>query len=361
MLRRLTARSEQGDSRRSVGHVVVQYLYVHDPGEHFDYPSSRSSGGSARLAARYLECVLVQAASLRLRDVDCDLVLVSNLTNREVLGRSGVRLLQKIESLGVEVVHAEYSHRPTAEMTTFAASRYVFDAILAVAAQGDPARRLWMVDVDCIWRDPGSVFAAAPPSPGIGCIHIPYPPDWELYGFTPRTMEELALELSAPGFTPALPLRWVGGELLSGTAVDLSALVESCELLELEVQERGKELTTEEQLLSLAQALGRASFHDLSGVARRIWTGPRHGAPAVADPGSLGLWHLPSEKGLGFRRAARAVLRDRTARLERDLTDPRRALRRFNVSGAGPARRVRDDSWIAAQRLGDALQRQLGR
>jgi hypothetical protein len=361
MLRRLTVRSEQSDSRRSGGHVVVQYLYVHDPSERFDYPSSRSSGGSARLAARYLECVLVQAASLRLLHADCELALVSNLTDREVLGRRGVRLLEKIESLGVEVVHAEYHHRPTAEMTTFAASRYVFDAILAIAERGDPARQLWMVDVDCIWPDPGRVFAAAPPSPGIGYIHIPYPPDWELYGFTPRTMEELVLEMSAPGFTPALPLRWVGGELLSGTAADLSALVESCESLEREVRECGKALTTEEQLLSLAQALGRASFHDLAGVARRIWTGPRHGAPAVADPGALGLWHLPSEKGLGFRRAARAVLHDRTGGLERDLKDPRRALRRFNISGTGPARRVRDDSWIAARRLGDALQRQLGR
>ena len=341
--------------------MVVQYLYVHEPGERFDYPSSRSSGGSARLAARYLECVLVQAASLRLQGADCDLALVTNVADRTALGRHGARLLAKIESLGVDVVPAEYLHRPPAETTEFAASRYVFDAIAAVGGSGDPGRQLWMVDVDCVWRDPPRVFAAAPTPPGIGCITIPYPPDWELYGFTPRTMAELATEMEPGSSLTATPLQWIGGELLSGTAADLGALVASCEALEQEVAERGHTLTTEEQLLTLAHALGRAFFQDISSVAQRIWTGPRHGAPAVADPGSLGLWHLPSEKGLGFRRAARLIMRDRTAPLARDLRVPARALRRFNIAGAGAARRVRDDSWIAKQRLGDALRARIGR
>jgi hypothetical protein len=337
--------------------VVVQYLYVHDPSDVFDYPSSRSSGGSVRLAARYLECVLVQAASLRLLSADCDLALVTNCTDRRALGRRGRRLLAMAEALGVEVLVADYRHRPAADMTVFAASRYVFDAIEAAHASGDPHRQLWMVDVDCVWRDPRKAFAAAPASPAIGCIHIPYPPDWELYGFTPQTMHELALQLGAP----ERPLRWVGGELLTGAAADLSALVKSCEELEQEVAERGRTLTTEEQLLSLAQALGRGTFCDLTDLAARIWTGPRHGAPPVPNPGSLALWHLPSEKGLSIRRAARAVLWGRTEQLATDLRDPERSLRRFNVSSGGWKRTMRDDAWIASQHLADAARSRIGR
>lgn len=331
--------------------LVVPYLYVHGPGEAFDYPSSRSQGRSAELAARYLECVLVQAGSLRLRDVDCDVALVTNVADRGALGRRGARLLEEIEALGVEIVLAEYLHRPSVEIATFAASRYVFDAIAAVAGEGGPQRQIWLVDVDCVWVDPAKVFAAAPPSPGIGCIHIPYPPDWELYGFTPQTMGELAHRLGAPDTA----LRWVGGELLAGTTADLRALVSDCEQLERELAERDQALTTEEQLLSLAGALGRVHFHDMASVAQRIWTGPRHGAPAVNLPGSLGLWHLPSEKGLGFRRAARAIASGRTRRFVRDLDSPERALKRFNVAGAGWSRRIRDDSWLATQRLRDRL------
>ncbi|HYM53759.1 MAG TPA: glycosyltransferase family 4 protein [Solirubrobacteraceae bacterium] len=337
--------------------LVVQYLYVHAPGERFDYPSSRSHGGSGQLAARYLECVLVQAASLRLRGVDCDLALVSNLADRRVVGRRGARLLEEIESLGVEMLFADYLHRPPVETSTFASSRYVLDAILAVGANEDPDRRLWLVDVDCVWIDAPKVFAAAPPAPGIGCIHIPYPPDWELYGFTPRTLGELAVRLGAPGGA----LRWVGGELLAGAAADLRALVSTCEQLEREVAAEGQALRTEEQLLSLAGALGRAQFHDLFHVAQRIWTGPRHGAPPLGDVASLGLWHLPSEKGLGFRRAARTIASGHGERLARDLEVPARALRRFNVLGAGWTRRVRDDGWLAAQRLRDVVRSRLRR
>jgi hypothetical protein len=332
--------------------LVVQYLYVHGPGEAFDYPSSRSRGDSGRLAARYLECVLVQAISLRLRGVECDLALVTNLTDRRSLGGHGARLLEEIESAGVEIVFADYVHRPSGEVATFASSRYVFDAIVAASGKGDSDRQLCLVDVDCVWLDAPKVFAAVPPPPGIGCIHIPYPPDWELYGFTPRTLGELAGRMGAPD----APVRWVGGELLAGTAGDLRALVSTCEQLEREVAAaHEKTFATEEQLLSLAGALGRVQLHDFSSVAQRIWTGPRHGAPSVGDPGSLGLWHLPSEKGLGFRRAAHTIASGHAERLVGDLEDPARAMKRFNVAGAGWSRRIRDDGWLATQRLRDSL------
>lgn len=331
--------------------LVVQYLYVHGPDESFDYPSSRSASSSGRLAARYLECVLVQAASLRLRHFDCSLALVTNVDDERSLGRRGTRLLEAIKALGVEIVYAEYLHRPAVEIATFASSRYVFDAIMAVTANGDADRQLWLVDVDCVWLDAGKVFAAAPPRPGVGCIHIPYPLDWELYGFTPRSMAELAGRMGAPEG----PVRWVGGELLTGSAGALRALVGECEALERELVEHGEVLRTEEQLLSLAEALEMASFHDLSGVAQRIWTGPRHGAPAVSDPGSLGFLHLPSEKGLGFRRAAQTIRAGHGDRFVSDLEVPARTLRRFNVAGAGWTRRIRDDSWLAAQRVRDRV------
>jgi hypothetical protein len=86
-------------------------------------------------------------------------------------------------------------------------------------------------------------------------------------------------------------------------------------------------------------------------VAWRIHTGPRHEAPDHHDPASLGLWHLPSEKGLAFRRTASAVLAGRERRLRRDFEDPVRAMKRFNVDGAGLMRRVRDDGWLALHRL----------
>lgn len=331
--------------------LVVQYLYVHSAEEEFNYPSSRSGGGPRRLAARYLECALVQAASLRLRGVECDLALVTNLTDRRAVGFRGARLLAEIEALGVKMLFADYLHRPDIEVAHFASSRYVFDAITVAAAEVGEDTPLWLVDVDCVWVDAPKLFAARPHSPAIGCIHIGYPQDWDISGLTPQYIRELAVRLGAAD----APLDWVGGEILSGTAADLLALVASCQELERELAAEGQVFETEEQLLSLAGALGRIEFEDLSALAQRVWTGPRHGAPPPRDSASLGLLHLPSEKGLGFRRAARAITSGRGERLAYDLAVPARALKRFNVQGAGWVRRLRDDGWLAKQRLRDSL------
>jgi hypothetical protein len=339
--------------------LVVQYLYVHGEDEAFFYPTSRSSRSAAHLANRYLECALTQAATLRLREANCDLALVTNLVDPSSLGRAGARLMACIESLDVQVLCTEYRHRPAAGgdgYETFASSRYVLDAILA-AAEGQPAnRQLWMTDLDCVWADAPHVFDAAPPAPEIGCIQIGYPPDWEVVDFGPpagsrAALGELALSM---GGTQALP-SWIGGELLTGTTQALRVLVSACEDVDERLAAQGIVLATEEQTLTLAGALDLVLFKNLSPAAGRIWTGPRHGAANPKNPLDCGLWHLPSEKGLSLRRAANEMLAGRPERLRRDLAHPARAARRFNVSGTGLARRLRDDAWLAKERIRGAV------
>lgn len=343
---------EQGTSPPAREHpCVAQYLYLHEPGESLAYPSSRSSGSAARLGARYLECVLVQAASLRWLAPDCQLLLVTNLASRDWLTHRGRALLDRILALDVELVTADYRHAPREPVSVFYSSCYVFDAIEAVAARVDPDRQLWFVDVDCVWVDPFAAFAAVATGKGIGTVQIGYPPDWTIRGYTREDIGGLGGRLGACPPAPA----WVGGELLSGTARELRTLVEVCEELDRELARIDSSLNTEEQLLTLAGGLGRLEFRNLSGVAGRIWTGRRHGASNPPDAAALALWHLPSEKGLSIRRAANALLRGRTGRLRRDLSSRSRAAARFNVSGVSWTRSVRDDAWIAASRVCDAV------
>jgi hypothetical protein len=335
--------------------LVVQYLYVHGDGEAFFYPTSRSSRSAAHVANRYLECALTQAASLRLREVDCDQALVTNLGDPASLGRTGAKLIARLESLGVQIMPTEYRHRPvqTGEhYKDYISSRYVLDAILAASEGQPPERQLWLTDLDCVWPNAERVFAAAPMAPQIGYVRIPYTPDWDVVGFGSRGSSRAAIgELArSMGGSASLP-SWVGGELLTGTPQTLRALVDACVQIDQRLGAQGAMLPTEEQTLTLVGALGLAQFTDISDVAHRILTGPRHGAPKVENPLDYGLWHLPSEKGLSLRRAANEMLAGRPARLRRDLAQPARAARRFNVAGTGIARRVRDDGWLAAQRL----------
>jgi hypothetical protein len=325
--------------------IVVQYLYLHAPGDDFVYPSARAGSDARRLAARYLECVAVQAASLRFSGVDCELVLVTNLADpAAVLDGHGRALLATIDGLGVRRTTAPYDHAPGPEVTMFHSSCYVFDAILAIAPADDPDRTLWLVDVDVVWRDPGRAFAAlAPTGDDLACVTIGYPPDWDISGVTRAAIGAL------PGSTEAVP-PWIGGELLAGRAGALRDLVAACERLDAELAADGVHLPTEEALLTAAGALGRARFTDRSDLAGRIWTGPRHQAANPEDPAALALWHLPSEKGLSFRRAAAALVRGRPGPLRRDLAETDRALKRFNIAGAQTTR-IRNDTWLATQRL----------
>ncbi len=332
--------------------LVVQYLYVHEREEGFYYPTARAHSSSAGVAVRYLECALTQAASLRLRELDCELVLATNLRDRNALGRVAADLLSMIEALGVRILPTEYRHRPKAGTEIYVSSRYVLDAILS-STEGQPSeRQIWLTDLDCVWSDPALVFASAPAEAEIGCIYIGYPPDWDTVGFeahgrTRRAIGEIASKMGGSEEVPP----WVGGELLTGRPGALRELVSACEKLDARLAAEGKTLPNEEQILSLAGAVGRVYFCDLSRVARRVSTGPRSYAATVEDPLAIGLWHLPAEKGLSLRRTARALRRGRTRRLRRDLADPARTARRFNVAGTGLLRRLQDDGWIVAQRL----------
>ena len=131
--------------------LVVQYLYVHGPGEAFDYPF-RVAHGRRRAAGGAIRACCA-GRPLRLRGVECDLALVTNLTDRRSLGTHGASLLKEIESVGGRSRSPYYLHRPAGRWRRSRSSRYVFDAIVAVGDKGDSDRRLCLVDVDCIWLD----------------------------------------------------------------------------------------------------------------------------------------------------------------------------------------------------------------
>src|SRR5271155_1456690 len=122
--------------------LVTQYLYVHEQGERFYYPTVRANSSAAGLAVSYLECALTQVASLRLQDVPCDLALATNLEPGD-LGRVGGELMRCIEAFGVEILPPDYRPRPSEGTEAYVSSRYVLDAIVSATA-GQPAdRQLW--------------------------------------------------------------------------------------------------------------------------------------------------------------------------------------------------------------------------
>jgi hypothetical protein len=289
----------------------------------------------------------VQAASLRLQGASCQTVLLTNA--RGGPGRAGRRMWDALGELGVEVRELALPIEPG---TPAGATRLPREAIRAAADGLDGDRQLWVPNLDCVWVEPQRALHACPRGGRIGALAIPYPPDWVVGG--PATLgatrEDLGRTAAALGANVESAPPWIGADLLAGPARALVELVAACDELDADLASRGV-TATNEQLLTLTVALGRVEFEDLSRVARRIQTGARHNAGAPPDAAELGIWHLPAEKGLSLRRAARGLARGRAASMRADLDSPGRAMRRFNVGPARRSRQLRDDAWVAAGRL----------
>jgi hypothetical protein len=332
-------------SQAVVSPLVCMYLFLEEGGATVPpHPSPRTSS-----AVRYLECALVQAATLRLQDADCDLAIVANGPALELAGGAARAVWERLGELGVHRIQSDLRVGPGGA----AASRFPREAILALAAAEPVERTVWLPNLDCVWVDPGRVLGAAPRSGAVACLAIGYPPDWSVggsvaVGRSRAELGRLAVKLGAAPSSQAPP--WIGADLLAGDTGALLALVESCDRLEASLPSDG-EPAGNEQLLTLAGALGEIRLVDLSALAARVQTGARHGAGAPGGIESLGLWHLPAEKGLSLRRAARAILNGGEAALRADLAEPRQAMKRFNVGASSRAHQLRDDAWVLAQRL----------
>jgi hypothetical protein len=323
--------------------LVCMYLFLDERGGTLPpHPSARTSS-----PLRYLECALVQSASLVLRGAACELAIVTNAAAASGgLGRSGRRLWDALDALGVARLHVAAEFAPGSAPD---ACRFPRTALRAL--EGEPEDRvLWLPNLDCVWVDPGRALGAAPPPGRVGCLVIGYPAAWRVggppeIGDSRERLGATARMLGGSGEPPP----WVGADLLAGRAGDLRGLFSSCDELESRLRDRG--LAGNEQLLTLSCALGRARAEDLSPVARRIQTGARHAAEAPREPGRLGVWHLPAEKGLSLRRTAAALLRGGEARVLADLQDPSRAAARFNLPPPSRLRALRDGAWVLGGRL----------
>jgi hypothetical protein len=282
--------------------------------------------------------------------------IATNIGRRaERLSRRGRRLWDALAALGVERLEVGLELPAGSDHD---ACRLPWAALRALDS-APPDRLLWLPNLDCVWIDPVRALGATPAAGRFGCLLIGYPPDWRVGGAAAignsrdalgATAAELAGRPGAGGAESGASVpAWVGADVLAGDARTLRALMGTCE--QLEAQLRPRALASNEQLLTLSCALDRARAEDLSPLARRIQTGPRHGAAVADDAAALALWHLPAEKGLSLRRTASELLRGREHGVLADLREPRRAMRRFNVTTPGVQRRLRDGAWLLASPL----------
>src|SRR5262249_28103331 len=160
------------------------------------------------------ECALVQAASLRLAGAACEVALVTNLDGERGLSRGGRRLLRALGDLGVRRLPLALRIEPG---TDAGATRMPPEAIRAAAGARAGARALWVPNLDTVWADPDRALCSPPPPGAVGCVAIPYPPEWTVGGSEEigATRAALGARAAALGVARAEPPPWIGADLLA--------------------------------------------------------------------------------------------------------------------------------------------------
>jgi len=247
-------------------------------------PNVRRSGGDP--AEPYYRAMTVAFASMRRWNPDLALRLITNVEPPQQHAAA-------MELLQVAVVEAPFDHRPPRGFyPMFAGSLYQLDAMRAASDTST-----LFIDPDILCIRPIDAMLAGPDGE-VGVLPLPYPDDEDVNGLTARQAGELHGLLGEP----VLAADHYGGECFAVPASESELILERAERawrLSLERFEQGStRFTTEEHLLNFA--LRRVNTRSLEPYVRRIWTTPRH-RTVDGHESDLTLWHLPAEKGRGFR------------------------------------------------------------
>ena len=341
----MPARGEQSTEGRAGPPLVCMYLFLDAAGATLPpHPSPRTAS-----PLRYLECALVQAASLRLAGASCETVLLTNM--RGGPGREGRRMRGALGELGVEVRDIALRIEPG---TPVGATRLPREAIRAAADGLDGARELWVPNLDCVWIDPERALRACPRGGRVGALAIPYPPDWAVGGpaAVGATREDLGRTAAGMGARLESAPPWIGADLLAGSARALLGLLAACDELDTELAARGATATNEQLLTPVGRARARRcrgplpprAAHPDRGAPQRRRAVRRRRAGDLASAGGEGAQPAPRRTGPRARPRRAAARRPRLA-CARDAPFQRRpgaarppAAGR-HLGGAGQARR----------------------
>ena len=257
----------------------------------WDSPNIRGRNETAALK-NYFQAMACLFASVRRWNSDIRLELITDADPPAFF-------ITATAKLQLRIVKRAFKYRPPQGYADrFNASMFLLDALdVYKDANNDASIALVDPDVLCI-KSLGPMFDAAFTATGA------YPIDFSLSdNINGLSRNEAALLHSKLDNRLYDAGPHYGGELLVVRSSSLGPLVERCRsafLFSVQRSQRGEtRFTTEEHIVSYG--LRNQSVADMSPFVRRIWT-CRTSRSIRGDEFSLSLWHVPAEKGRGFRR-----------------------------------------------------------
>ncbi|MGG7652430.1 hypothetical protein [Kocuria rosea] len=251
-----------------------------------DTPNTRSNSSEGKLDD-YYQAMFVTFASLARFNPDIQLNLASNHS-------LPVRYQDMYSAIRVHTQIVPFTRQVLAqEPRAFAASLYYLDVIRDLRGEQNI-----MLDPDVLCVDKLQ-FIEELSSRQLGGIQLNYDPARSVNGLSRAQASHLHTDLGLP---PQLP-DYYGGEIYvlpSAHLQKVSDYAETAWQYTLEQSEgQNPRFYTEEHIMNFV--LAHFPVVNLKQSIQRVWTTHRH-RTVSGNESNLSLWHLPAEKGRGFRK-----------------------------------------------------------
>jgi hypothetical protein len=243
----------------------------------------------------------------------------------------------------------------------FTGALYLVQAMREIAPRVAEDDVVLFLDPDCLVTGSVDPIVELARRRGAAAYPLDLPPDGEMQSLTRLQARILHEELD--GEPAELPV-YYGGECyaFTGSALpQIAAAAGRADEMARRAARLGEEVRFRSQEHFLNYALARhGQVGDLSPWVRRIWTGWQHrNVTGDEVDGTLVVWHLPGEKGLGFPNVRRELHPGSWFWTATPAEFRRRAARAFGVVPT-PTRRAGDiarRSWAFARRVSGRLAR----
>jgi hypothetical protein len=283
---------------------ICTWIYAESASEGGIYPQlGRTSTGEAQNV--YWRCVAVFFETARRALVDPQdyrLLLFTNLSTLPVI--DGMDIGDFLRKLGVEVITIDYTWKPAGSRRIWLNQYYIFDIFDRLDHMLGEEDAAIVADCDCVFvRDPASLFEIMRRD-GVLLIEVEETQsgDDDINGLSRSKAIDVYECLG--DIRPQVPPIYFGGEcygMTRNTLTSVTALARVVKPANDKLAKTGHPyLSDEAHFFSyLMWKLGYLQPNG-NGCIRRIWTSWKYNTTRAQDL-ELAVWHLPSEKTLGFR------------------------------------------------------------
>lgn len=262
------------------------------------FPQIGMRSDAPQAQATYWRCVLCFfASSVRLNPTSRHMFF----TNVDIPSVDGFDLATALDYLSVEIVKLPITYRlPAGAVSSWGNQFYVFD-ILEYAARDRRGEAYIVLDSDCIWLRPVEHILPDLLEHGALTYELDeeeHHADEAINGLSRQGMGRF---VSQRGKAKSV-VAYCGGEIVAADLQNVDAIVERLPTLWPSVLAGETDSPREEaHLLSVIYALNGVRTGTANRYIKRMWTNFRRRNVTSTDF-DLTIWHLPSEKKMGFAR-----------------------------------------------------------